>query len=40
MGERDLAAGDHKLTIEIVGANEKAIKAYMLGLDCVKLDLL
>ena len=38
MGEHDLAAGDHKLTVEIVGANEKAIKAYMFGLDCVKLD--
>jgi len=38
MGEHDLAAGDHKLTVEIVGANDKAIKNYMFGLDYVKLD--
>jgi hypothetical protein len=29
--------GDHKLTIEIVGANEKAVKGYMVGLDQVIL---
>ncbi|MCX6922045.1 MAG: DUF2961 domain-containing protein [Verrucomicrobia bacterium] len=39
MGERQLAAGDHKLTLEILGANEKAIKSYMFGLDYVKLEL-
>ncbi len=38
LGERDLAAGDHKLTVEILGANDKAIKRYMFGLDYVKLD--
>ena len=38
MGEHDLAAGDHKLTVEIVGANAKAVKSYMFGLDYVKLD--
>jgi len=38
MGEQHLTAGDHKLTIEIVGANDKAIKSYMFGLDYVKLD--
>ena len=38
MGEHDLTTGDHKLTVEIVGANEKAIKSYMFGLDYVKLD--
>jgi len=38
MGEHDLSAGEHKLTIEIVGANEKAVKSYMFGLDYVKLD--
>ena len=38
MGEHDLSAGDHKLTVEIVGANEKAVKSYMFGLDYVKLD--
>jgi hypothetical protein len=38
MGEHDLTTGDHKLTVEIVGANEKAVKSYMFGLDYVKLD--
>jgi hypothetical protein len=38
MGEHDLTAGDHKLTVEILGANDKAIKNYMFGLDYVKLD--
>ena len=38
LGTHDLAAGDHKLTVEIVGTNEKAIKSYMFGLDYVKLD--
>jgi hypothetical protein len=40
MGEHDLTTGDHKLTVEIVGANDKAIKNYMFGLDYVKLDTL
>ena len=38
LGEHDLSAGEHKLTVEIVGANEQAIKSYMFGLDYVKLD--
>ncbi len=38
MGEHDLTAGEHKLTVEIVGAREAAIKSYMFGLDYVKLD--
>ena len=38
MGEHDLTAGDHKLTVEIVGANDKAVKNYMFGLDYLKLD--
>ncbi|HEY5912889.1 MAG TPA: glycoside hydrolase family 172 protein [Verrucomicrobiae bacterium] len=38
MGARDLSSGDHKLTVAIVGANEKAVKSYMFGLDYVKLD--
>lgn len=33
LGKFDLEAGEHKLTVEIVGANEKAVKAYMFGLD-------
>ncbi|HWW03241.1 MAG TPA: DUF2961 domain-containing protein [Candidatus Acidoferrum sp.] len=38
MGTRDLAAGNHKLTVEIVGANVQAVKRYMFALDYVKLD--
>jgi hypothetical protein len=37
LGPVELTAGDHKLTLEITGANEKAIKSYMAGLDYVKL---
>ena len=33
LGGHELAAGKHKLTVEIVGANEKAVKGYMFGLD-------
>ena len=38
LGVHELTAGEHKLTVEITGANEKAEKAYMFGLDYVKLD--
>ena len=38
LGTHDLEAGKHKLTIQITGANEKAVKAYMAGLDYVKLE--
>jgi hypothetical protein len=38
LGAHDLAAGRHTLTLEIVGANEKALKAYMAGVDYVKLE--
>ncbi len=38
MGTRDLTSGEHRLTVEILGANEKAIRNYMFGLDYVKLD--
>ena len=34
---RELTAGKHKLTISIVGAHPKAVKAYMVGLDYVRL---
>ncbi|MCY3023208.1 MAG: DUF2961 domain-containing protein [Planctomycetota bacterium] len=38
LGKRDLAAGEHKLTIEITGTNEKSVGGkYFFGLDCVKL---
>lgn len=36
-GAHRLSAGDHTLAVEIVGANEKAIKSYMFGLDYVTL---
>jgi len=38
LGVHDLGAGKHKLTVEITGANEKAIKAYMAGVDYVRLE--
>jgi hypothetical protein len=38
LGVHDLAAGKHKLTVEITGANEKALKAYMAGVDYVRLE--
>jgi hypothetical protein len=38
LGTQDLTAGEHKLTVEITGANERAVKAYMFGLDYVKLE--
>jgi len=33
LGVHELTEGEHKLAVEIVGANEKAVKAYMFGLD-------
>jgi hypothetical protein len=38
LGIRELSAGEHKLGVEITGANSKAIKRYMFGLDYMKLD--
>ncbi|HWH69464.1 MAG TPA: DUF2961 domain-containing protein, partial [Candidatus Sulfotelmatobacter sp.] len=38
LGTHQLSAGEHKLTAEILGANDKAVKRYMFGLDYVKLD--
>ena len=32
LGEHELTAGNHTLTVEIVGANEKAAKGYMFGI--------
>lgn len=37
LGEHNLAEGKHRLTFEIVGANPKAAKAYMVGLDYIVL---
>jgi hypothetical protein len=38
LGTAALDKGTHVLTVEIVGANEKAQKRYMFGLDYIKLD--
>jgi hypothetical protein len=35
LGVRELTAGKHELTVEIVGADPKAVKAYMFGMDYV-----
>jgi hypothetical protein len=37
LGQHDLKPGAHKLTITIDGANDKAVKAYMFGLDYIHL---
>ena len=37
LGRHELSAGEHKLSVTITGANEKAVKNYMFGLDYVKL---
>jgi len=36
-GTHKLDKGTHKLGVKIIGANEKAVKSYMFGLDWVKL---
>ena len=38
MGIRELDKGQHVLKVEIVGANDKAVKSYMAGLDYIKLE--
>ena len=38
LGTHELAKGEHKLTLEIVGANAKAAKSHMAGLDYIKLE--
>ena len=38
LGARELAKGSHQLEVEIEGANAKAIKRHMFGLDYLKLD--
>jgi hypothetical protein len=37
LGQHKLIAGEHELTVEITGSNEKAEKSYMFGLDYVRL---
>ena len=38
MGIHELDKGEHKLTVQITGANEKAMKSYMFGLDYLLLE--
>ena len=38
LGTVDLTAGDHKFTVAVTGANDKADKAYLVGVDYVKLE--
>lgn len=38
LGEHELTKGEHRLTLEMVGANDRAVKSYMAGLDYVKLE--
>ena len=38
LGDFDLSAGEHVLTVEIVGANPKAKKSYMFGLDRILIE--
>lgn len=38
LGEKQLPAGDNRLTVEVSGANAQAVQAYMFGLDYVKLE--
>ena len=38
LGEHDLSQGQHVLKIEIVGANPRADKKYMFGLDYILLE--
>jgi len=37
LGTHDLTAGQHKLTVEILGANPQAKKSYMFGIDRIDL---
>ena len=38
LGMFDLAAGQNTLTVEIVGANDQAVKSHMFGLDYLRLE--
>jgi hypothetical protein len=39
LGTVELSPGDHVLTVELTGANERAKKAYMFGIDELKLEM-
>lgn len=38
LGVHELTQGGHRLTVEITGARQEAVKAYMFGLDWLKLE--
>ena len=38
LGTFNLTAGEHQFAAEIVGANERALKQYMFGLDYLRLE--
>ncbi|MBN2506860.1 MAG: DUF2961 domain-containing protein [Verrucomicrobia bacterium] len=38
LGTHDLSAGEHRFRLEIAGANDRALKSFMAGLDYLKLD--
>jgi hypothetical protein len=38
LGAHSLSAGEHRLSVQITGANRDAVKSYMFGLDYVKLE--
>ena len=38
LGTFDLTAGENRITAEVAGANEDAVKAYMFGLDYLRLE--
>jgi hypothetical protein len=38
LGVQQLSAGQHVFALEVTGASDKAVKAYMSGLDYVKLE--
>jgi hypothetical protein len=37
LGVHDLKQGDNQYAVKIIGANEKAVKSYMFGLDYLLL---
>ena len=38
LGVFQLTKGENRITAEVVGANEEAVKAYMFGLDYIRLE--
>jgi hypothetical protein len=38
LGTMQLTKGQHKLTVEMIGKNDKAAPGYMFGINWIKLD--